>query len=652
MSNAKYNYDDNSETWPFFVITLVGVLVIPATVYKAVSCFKTVRVEYNSNIKSRFQPKNLGAIIAFKKRARQSNVFTLGNLFILIGWAVILYLAQYLSVKEIKNTIALFDPFEILGVATSATEKEIKSHYRKLSIKFHPDKISTNLSDAEKLKAEEAFVLINKAYKSLTDETTKENFLKYGHPDGPQAIIQGIALPKFLIEGQGPYLVIIYVVVIAVVLPYIVRKWWNSAKSFTKKGVRTETADLFVEKILNFKPTTLLTSRILLEWVSEAHEIQEAVPHLNQKQILELIEAHTERKIVSNEHDKLAIVSLLPTLLYGLIDIGAYFRNTELSVVGIETIRCIVQAVPLTGSVYRQLFQLPNVDHKAIEKSETKTLGKLLTLSADQQKKVLGITSDNDLEETIKVASGIPILKVLSAEFVVPGETTVPPGSIAHISLKVLVKSAKHHGVVTALSVPKEKLQEVETIEGLKDPFRIVKSQPLLPPAYTPYFPEDSRPGSWISVLALQKDGKLVEQPEVFANLDLANLKLSKKEFLHQINNKGEGLTVGTLKVPLTQPSPPESGNYEFRLLLKSADYFGADVDVPLVMKVQEPPKVSEKIYEVDDEENIHSSDAYFDSEDEEELTESNALDVDDDDDWSDIDTDTDDEDDLDIKSK
>lgn len=77
-----------------------------------------------------------------------------------------------------------------------------------------------------------SYVLINKAYKALTDETVKENFLKYGNPDGPNEIKHGIALPKFLIDGPtSPFLVFVYVLLIAVILPLVVGSWWNGVRS-------------------------------------------------------------------------------------------------------------------------------------------------------------------------------------------------------------------------------------------------------------------------------------------------------------------------------------------------------------------------------------------------------------------------------------
>ena len=45
---------------------------------------------------------------------------------------------------------------------------------------LHPD---LNPDDPD---ADTKFGNINRAYKALTDEVSKENWLKYGNPDGPQ----------------------------------------------------------------------------------------------------------------------------------------------------------------------------------------------------------------------------------------------------------------------------------------------------------------------------------------------------------------------------------------------------------------------------------------------------------------------------------
>ena len=68
------------------------------------------------------------------------------------------------------------DYFKILGVSRNATDKEIKSAFRKLARKFHPD-----LHPHDE-RAESEFKEINEAYEILSDENKKksyEQFLNY-----------------------------------------------------------------------------------------------------------------------------------------------------------------------------------------------------------------------------------------------------------------------------------------------------------------------------------------------------------------------------------------------------------------------------------------------------------------------------------------
>ena len=64
------------------------------------------------------------------------------------------------------------DYYYILGVKENSTEKEIKTAYRKLSIKFHPDK---NNGDEF---FQERFVDINEAYEILSDVRKKDFYDK------------------------------------------------------------------------------------------------------------------------------------------------------------------------------------------------------------------------------------------------------------------------------------------------------------------------------------------------------------------------------------------------------------------------------------------------------------------------------------------
>lgn len=71
------------------------------------------------------------------------------------------------------------DYYEVLGVARDASAAEIKRSYRKLAVKYHPDR---NPEDAE---AEERFKEAAEAYEVLSDPEKRTLYDRFGH-DGPQ----------------------------------------------------------------------------------------------------------------------------------------------------------------------------------------------------------------------------------------------------------------------------------------------------------------------------------------------------------------------------------------------------------------------------------------------------------------------------------
>lgn len=70
--------------------------------------------------------------------------------------------------------MATRDYYEILGVSKSASEKDLKSAYRKLAVQWHPDKNKS--SDAEK-----KFKEINEAYEVLSNPKKKQAYDQFGH---------------------------------------------------------------------------------------------------------------------------------------------------------------------------------------------------------------------------------------------------------------------------------------------------------------------------------------------------------------------------------------------------------------------------------------------------------------------------------------
>ena len=67
------------------------------------------------------------------------------------------------------------DYYQVLGLKKNATAAEIKRTYRKLAVKYHPDKNPGNK------EAEEKFKELSEAYEILSDPQKRAQYDQFGH---------------------------------------------------------------------------------------------------------------------------------------------------------------------------------------------------------------------------------------------------------------------------------------------------------------------------------------------------------------------------------------------------------------------------------------------------------------------------------------
>ncbi len=87
------------------------------------------------------------------------------------------------------------DYYDILGISKGADDGEIKKAYRKMAMKYHPDK---HKGDKE---AEAKFKDINEAYQVLSDSQKRQRYDQFGSADGPS--FGGGGAGGFDFNGQG-----------------------------------------------------------------------------------------------------------------------------------------------------------------------------------------------------------------------------------------------------------------------------------------------------------------------------------------------------------------------------------------------------------------------------------------------------------------
>lgn len=98
--------------------------------------------------------------------------------------------------------------YKVLDVSKDATTIDIKKAYRKLALKWHPDK-----NPEQKEEAEKKFKEISEAYEVLSDEKKRKLYDQYGKEgllSGKRVVVIYCAVCSHLISFCSPFPLLLY----------------------------------------------------------------------------------------------------------------------------------------------------------------------------------------------------------------------------------------------------------------------------------------------------------------------------------------------------------------------------------------------------------------------------------------------------------
>jgi translocation protein SEC63 len=503
------------------------------------------------------------------------NVVQNKNFLTFLGFTILVTIVFIWLMTAVVNDgeVSSFDPFQILEIDRNADTKTIKKSYRKLSLLYHPDK-----NPGDRI-AEAKFMMVSKAYEALTDETAKENWEKYGNPDGKQSLEVSIGLPKFLLDSSNRNLVLtIYLIFMVGIIPAAVWTYYSDSSKYGEKDVMYDSYawyhhSLSEHTILKSLPEILAGSaefrtRNMPKTAEEKSAIANVVTQLRAQMLKPkynhpvcvkgnvLLHCHLLRKttLLNTQlaQDLKYMLQYSTALIDAMISVCKHqdnFIGTASTI--IEFGQYVTQALWTKDS---ELLQMPHfgpeeVKHLGVGKRPVKTIYEYRDLPDDQKKGMVHFT-DAQKADVMAFLKLFPDITVTTKVFVDDDEDdTVYEGDLCTIQVNI-------------------------TRNNLED-----GSKAGL--VHAPLFPFPKQEAFWV-ILGQEKEGGKIISIDKIGN--------PNKTIVHKIKLMA-----------------PPVGTYEFDLLVKSNAYIGCDKKVKISLTTKDNSVLPEY--------KIHPDDAVLDDE-------------------------------------
>lgn len=459
----------------------------------------------------------------------------------------------------------------------------------------------------------------------------RNNYIKYGHPDGRQSMQIGIALPKLIVsDGNGKYVVLVYFMLFGVLLPYLVGSWWYGTQRRSKEGVLMESANSLFKEYKNDIDvggviTSLSTgkefagvlkgdkadaglakieSRIVAAGLSaKEKETLEDLDNGVRRKALALLWAYLGRIELDDrtlEKQKFEAAPIAESLIKSFNAIATAYSFTGPILASFHAGQRIIQAMTPSAS---PLLQLPHVTPaiaKAIE-GDSKipfTVQRLMDQPDAQRRKRAvgdGLLTEAQYQTAVSVAKQLPYFRVEKAFFKVQGERVIIPSSLVQLVVKgrIIPPGSENVPAVNELDLvdvdPAE--DDLEALLGRKKrtikgadgkPVTISDDKPILAPlAFAPYFGREHSP-RWHVFLSDSKQGKMAVPPFTFHAFDQPVFEAD-----------GTTPTYNVVMFKAQFAAPPNPGHYTFVMHVVCDSYVGMDTKMEVTLVVEDAAKAA-----------------------------------------------------------